>query len=193
MTNSDNIGACLRDLMVAAQGGDRAAYSALLTEVAPIVRRIVRRRFGFLSGEDVEDAVQEVLLSVHTARATYDGGRPFLPWLMALAHNRAVDAVRRIVRRSGREVAVAEYPETFDPADTNPGDESYGDPEALRAAVAELPKGQRVAIEMLKFREMSLKEASGASGMSVAALKVAAHRATKALRVALTGRADRGD
>jgi RNA polymerase sigma-70 factor (ECF subfamily) len=90
-------------------------------------------------------------------------------------------------------VAVAEYPETFDPADTNPGDESYGDPEALRAAVAELPKGQRVAIEMLKFREMSLKEASGASGMSVAALKVAAHRATKALRVALTGRADRGD
>jgi RNA polymerase sigma-70 factor (ECF subfamily) len=193
MTNSDDIGARLRDLMVAAQGGDRAAYAALLTGVVPIVRRIVRRRFGFLSSEDVEDAVQEVLLSVHTARATYDGGRPFLPWLMALAHNRAVDAVRRIVRRSGREVAVAEYPETFDPADSNPGDESYGDPEALRAAVAELPKGQRMAIEMLKFHEMSLKEASGASGMSVAALKVAAHRATKALRVALTGRVDRGD
>jgi RNA polymerase sigma-70 factor (ECF subfamily) len=193
MTNSDSIGACLRDLMVAAQAGDRAAYSALLTQVAPIVRRIVRRRFGFLSGEDVEDALQEVLLSVHTARATYDGGRPFLPWLMALAHNRSVDAVRRIARRSGREVAVAEYPETFDPAETNTGEDTYGDPEALRAAVAELPKGQRVAIEMLKFREMSLKEAAGASGMSVAALKVAAHRATKALRVALTGRVDRGD
>lgn len=193
MTIDDSIGARLRHRMVAAQAGDRAAYSALLTEIAPIVRRIVRRRFGFLSSEDVEDAVQEVLLSVHTARATYDGGRPFMPWLMALAHNRAVDAVRRIARRSGREVAVAEYPETFDPAETNPKDESYGDPEALRAAVAELPKGQRVAVEMLKFREMSLKEAAGASGMSVAALKVAAHRATKALRVALTGRVDRGD
>jgi len=75
MTNGDSIGACLRDLMVAAQAGDRAAYSTVLTEIAPIVRRIVRRRFGFLSGEDIEDAVQEVLLSVHTARATYDGAR----------------------------------------------------------------------------------------------------------------------
>jgi RNA polymerase sigma-70 factor (ECF subfamily) len=193
MTDTDSIGACLRDLMVAAQAGDRVAYSTLLTQIAPILRRIIRRRFGFLSGEDVEDAVQEVLLSVHTARATYDGGRPFLPWLMALAHNRSVDAVRRIARRSGREIAVSEYPETFDAAESNPGDDTYGDPEALRAAVAELPKGQRVAIEMLKFREMSLKEAAGASGMSVAALKVAAHRATKALRAALTGRDDRGN
>lgn len=193
MTNGDSIGTCLRDLMVAGQAGDRIAYSALLTEIAPIVRRIVRRRFAFLSGEDVEDAVQEVLLSVHTARATYDGGRPFLPWLMALAHNRSVDAVRRITRRSGREMAVAEYPETFDAAATNPEDDTYGDPEALRAAVAGLPKGQRVAIEMLKFREMSLKEAAGATGMSVAALKVAAHRATKALRIVLTGRGERAD
>jgi RNA polymerase sigma factor (sigma-70 family) len=193
MTDQHDGGVRLRDLMVAAQAGDRAAYATLLSEVAPILRRIVRSRFRFLSAEDVEDAVQEVLLSVHTVRATYDGSRPFLPWLMAIAHNRSVDAVRRIARRSGREVTVAEYPETFDAADTNPSDGVYGDPEALRAAVAELPKGQRVAIEMLKFREMSLKEASGASGMSVGALKVAAHRATKALRLALTGRGHRED
>jgi RNA polymerase sigma-70 factor, ECF subfamily len=193
MTDQHDRGVRLRDLMVAAQAGDRAAYSTLLSEVAPILRRIVRGRFRFLSAEDVEDAVQEVLLSVHTVRATYDGSRPFLPWLMAIAHNRAVDAVRRIARRSGREVTVAEYPETFDAADTNPSDAGYGDPEALRAAVAELPKGQRVAIEMLKFREMSLKEASSASGMSIGALKVATHRATRALRAALAGRSHRED
>ena len=49
-----------------------------------------------------------------------------------------------------------------------------------------LPRGQREAIEMLKLREMSLKEASAASGTSIAALKVAAHRGMKALRKALT-------
>jgi RNA polymerase sigma-70 factor (ECF subfamily) len=38
---------------------------------------------------------------------------------------------------------------------------------------------------MVKMREMSLKEASAASGMSVAALKVAVHRGVGALRKAL--------
>jgi RNA polymerase sigma-70 factor (ECF subfamily) len=49
-------------------------------------------------------------------------------------------------------------------------------------AIANLPRGQRDAIEMLKLREMSLKEAASASGMSVAALKVAVHRGMKTLR-----------
>jgi RNA polymerase sigma-70 factor (ECF subfamily) len=64
----------------------------------------------------------------------------------------------------------------------NTSAEVYGDPEALRQAIQALPAGQRDAIEMLKLREMSLKEASAASGMSVGALKVATHRAMSALR-----------
>ena len=69
------------------------------------------------------------------------------------------------------------------PADcTNTISEPYGDSDALRKAVHSLPAGQRDAIEMLKLKEMSLKEASQASGMSVGALKVATHRAMNALR-----------
>ena len=45
-----------------------------------------------------------------------------------------------------------------------------------------LPPGQRQAVELLKLQEMSLKEASSVSGLSVAALKVATHRAVKTLR-----------
>ena len=51
-----------------------------------------------------------------------------------------------------------------------------------RQHLARLPEGQRQAIEMLKLKEMSLKEASAASGQSVGALKVAVHRGIKALR-----------
>lgn len=182
-----------RELMVASQGGDRAAYAMLLTEVAPLVRASVRRRYPYVGHEDAEDMVQDVLMAVHSVRQTYDPGRPFLPWLMAIAHNRAVDALRRTIRKSGREVAVAEYPETLDPAESNLSADAYGDPEALRHAVAGLPEGQRKAVEMLKFRELSLKEASAESGMSVGALKVAVHRATRSLRLVLTGRSERGD
>jgi RNA polymerase sigma-70 factor (ECF subfamily) len=71
---------------------------------------------------------------------------------------------------------------TFQAGGTNTVMEDYGDPEALRSAVNALPAGQREAIEMLKLREMSLKEASAVSGMSIVALKVATHRAMTALR-----------
>jgi DNA-directed RNA polymerase specialized sigma24 family protein len=45
-----------------------------------------------------------------------------------------------------------------------------------------VPAGQREAIELLKLRELSLKEAAAASGTTVGALKVATHRAMIALR-----------
>jgi RNA polymerase sigma-70 factor (ECF subfamily) len=51
--------------------------------------------------------------------------------------------------------------------------------------MAGLPAGQRVAIEAVKLREMSLKEAAAATGTSIGALKVSVHRGIKALRTAL--------
>ena len=65
-------------------------------------------------------------------------------------------------------------------------DNRYGDPQALRQAIDRLPSGQRQAVEMLKLREMSLKEAASASGMSVTALKVAVHRGMNTLRKVLS-------
>ena len=179
-TQSDSLGA----LMKAAQDGDRVAYRDLLREIVPILRRRLKRRFPFLPHQDLEDLAQDILLAVHAVRATYDPARPFLPWLIAIARNRTADMARRYARRSTREVAVDTYPETSGDDETNRGD-GYGDDEALQQAVKALPQGQRVAIELLKLRELSLKEAASVSGMTVGALKVATHRATRALRVAL--------
>ena len=61
-------------------------------------------------------------------------------------------------------------------------DERASDDRVLREAIERLPQGQRDAIRVLKLQEMSLKEAATATGMSVAALKVATHRAMKSLR-----------
>ena len=96
--------------MVAAQEGDRGSYRALLQEVAPLVRCAVWRKCRYLSAADAEDVVQDVLLSLHTVRATYDGVRPFMPWLMAIVHNRTVDSVRRYARRASREVGGRRIP-----------------------------------------------------------------------------------
>jgi RNA polymerase sigma-70 factor (ECF subfamily) len=48
--------------------------------------------------------------------------------------------------------------------------------------VAALPQAQRTALGLAKLEDLPLAEASTRSGMSVGALKVATHRAVKALR-----------
>src|SRR5258708_4022533 len=80
-------------LMAHAQAGDQAAYRQLLTEITPSVRSIAARYPRVR--EDVEDAVQDVLLSVHAIRHSYDPSRPFGPWLATIADRRALDRLRR--------------------------------------------------------------------------------------------------
>ena len=169
-------------LMRRVQEGDSAAYAELLNEITPILRRAIRRKRSFLSTEDIEDLVQDVLLSVHAVRGTYDPSRPFMPWLFAITRNRLVDGVRRYARQGAREVAIDETEVTFQTFAANTIEEDFGEMQDLYRAIEVLPPTQRDAIEMLKLKEMSLKEASESSGMTQGALKVATHRAMNSLR-----------
>jgi RNA polymerase sigma factor (sigma-70 family) len=175
----------LARLMQAAQGGDTQAYVLLLKEITPRLRQIVRAQRRFLKIEDIEDLVQDILLSLHAVRATYDPRRPFMPWLMAITRHRLADAARRYTRRAAHEVQVENVPVTFSNEGTNIDSGEYRDPEALRHAIRALPPGQGDAIELLKLREMSLKEAAAARGTTIGALKVSVHRAMATLRRAL--------
>lgn len=174
----------LGELMAAAQSGDRAAYRAMLEAVIPVLRATIRNQLQHLQPSDLEDLVQETLLSIHQVRATYDPRRPFLPWVRAIARNRSIDWARRQTRRKGNETTDNEAVETFAAEEPN-NDRTVGDPEALRHAITQLPSGQRRAVELLKLKEMSLREASEVTGTSISALKVACHRAIKALRTTL--------
>jgi RNA polymerase sigma factor (sigma-70 family) len=168
-------------LMARAQDGDRHAYRTLLQDVTPYLRALASRRLR--DPRDTEDAVQDVLLTVHAVRHTYDPGRPFGPWLVAIANRRIIDRLRRETRTRLREVELLPEHETFLPDAANfHGEAAPSDDAALHAAITALPRDQREAISLLKLKEMSLKEAALASGRSVSALKVATHRAIKSLR-----------
>jgi DNA-directed RNA polymerase specialized sigma24 family protein len=69
MTNDGSeTGRHLSELMRAAQAGDQRAYAKLLQELAPLLRRAIRSQRGFLQPSDIEDLVQDILLSLHQAR-----------------------------------------------------------------------------------------------------------------------------
>lgn len=175
-------------LMARAQGGDRDAYRRLLEAITPYLRSLVARRTENRS--DVEDTVQDILLTVHTVRRTYDPARPFGPWLVTIANRRIVDGLRQRGRSGAHETPFEPEHETLSTATANL-QEGVVDARMLREAVGRLPAGQRDAIRMLKLEEMSLKEAAVASGVSVAALKVATHRALRALRKMINPPGDR--
>lgn len=171
-------------LMAEAQAGDQGSYQRLLAALLPYLRGYARRH---LRGEAAEDLVQDVLLTLHRIRQTYDPARPFLPWLSVIAKRRMIDMLRRqkLVPASADDLGFDL--ETFaDPAANNQV-ERTSEAERLRQAIAELPEGQRQALQLLKLEEKSLKEASDITGMSVPALKTATHRAIKALRSKLFG------
>lgn len=170
-------------LMAAAQDGDRGAYNALLRDILPQIRAVCRARLR--QPADVDDAVQDTLLSLHALRHTYDPARPFRPWLNSIAERRAIDRLRKMGRTSGRESNIEDL------ADGIGATPAVGtarlEAEELRRAVATLPESQRQAVLLAKLQERPLKEAAQISGMSVGALKIATHRAVAALRGKLGG------
>ena len=166
-------------LMAAAQAGDKAAYARLLHDCTPLIRRVVRRG---MRPDRVDDAVQDVLLTIHRARHTYDPTRSFSAWVSTIAQRRAIDLMRQRGRHDRREVhAPLDYEAYPSPeADRDTTEEQRG--RILEAALASLPPGQRQAVDALALRQLSLDEAALVTRKSKGALKVNMHRALKSLR-----------
>lgn len=187
---TDSAETTLAALMVAAQSGEQPAYQALLRACVPVAAATARRQG--VPPDRVDDVVQDVLLTIHRARATYDPARPFLPWLRAIAKRRAIDLLRAHYRTAGREVFDEDAYQTH--ADTGPeADSGLGADDRARVlaeAIRGLPPGQRQAVELLALRETSLEEAAGQTGRSKGALKVNLHRAIQALRQRMEGGQD---
>lgn len=167
--------------MAAAQSGDRQAYERVLADSVSLIRAVARRQ-GVMQ-DNLDDVVQETLITIHRVRHTYDPSRSYDAWLSAIARRRAIDALRRRGRRSSRELhdefALASYPAG---EDASAATERQQRAEQLREAIAKLPPGQRQAAEQLGLRERSLSETSELTGRNTGALKVNLHRALKSLR-----------
>jgi RNA polymerase sigma factor (sigma-70 family) len=168
--------------MAEAQAGDGAAYQALLRDCLPVIKSIVRRTG--VPADRVDDAVQDVLLTIHRARQAYDPRRSFTAWMTVIAERRAIDLLRRVRRQGLREVhAPLEFEshadETADPARGVVYAEASG---SVARALGSLPARQREAVQHLVLEERSLADAAALTRRSKVSLKVNLHRALKALR-----------
>ncbi len=170
------------ELMAAAQAGDGAAYQALLRDCLPVIKSVVRR--CGVPADRVDDAVQDVLLTIHRARQTFDPRRSFTAWMTVIAERRAIDLLRRVRRQDLREVhAPLEFESHADEAADPARGIARADASAtVTRALESLPARQREAVQHLVLEERSLADAAAVTRRSTVSLKVNLHRALKALR-----------
>ena len=163
--------ASLTHLAGLAQRGDKAAYAALLGAARHWLVRYYRRR---VSPCQLDDLVQETLLSVHRKLASYEPSRPFAPWLAAIARYRFIDHLRLVYRRAEDEL------------DTDLQADQSDEPAMIARISLErlfeaLPASQQRAIELVKISGLSISEASASTGQSESLIKVNIHRGMKRL------------
>jgi RNA polymerase sigma-70 factor (ECF subfamily) len=169
----------LKAWMLGGLDGDPAAQGALLRALVPLLGSFYRRRMRGAEA-DLEDLVQETLISVHTRRASYDRDRPFTAWLYAIARYRLVDHFRR--RRHSVPIE-----DVDDILAVNGFEESV----AARMDVDKLlnnvsPKQAR-AIRDTLIDGKSIAEAAAGANIGESDVKISVHRGLKAIASRIRG------
>jgi RNA polymerase sigma-70 factor (ECF subfamily) len=174
-----------RTWLAAAQNGDARAYARLLQEAMPWLRRRARARWPQSSTADIEDMVQETLLALHQSRHLYDPSRPVAPFLFGILKFRGAEIRRRRQRHAGRETAIDDLPVTSAALATNDTQDRDVDTRSMMTALRGLGERDQLVLNLLKVRQLSLREAAAQTGMSVVVLKVATFRAMQRLKKAM--------
>ena len=164
-------------LMLAALRGDQKAYAALLEATTRLLRPYLAKRLS--QAHEVEDVMQEILLSVHKARHTYDGQRPYKPWVYAIARFRLNDYLRAHYGDQLRHAADLDAAENIAAQHVTESDFTY---ESIKEEIERLPGKQPVILRLLHQEGHTAKEVAIKMNMRESAVKVAAHRAYKTLR-----------
>jgi RNA polymerase sigma-70 factor (ECF subfamily) len=148
---------------------ERDALNRLMTELRPRLHRYCARMVG--SVFDGEDIVQEALAKAAEALPSAGTINKAESWLFTIAHNTALDALRRRKRR-------AEVPLDSDPPDRPAGTEadSWVAATASLATIMQLPVIQRSTVVLMDVLEYSLAETVEILGTTLPAVKAALHR-----------------
>lgn len=178
-----------------ARDAARAQESALLSRIRDRDERAVEELYARYSGplyslayqvtgsdRFAQDVVQEVFIAVWKDAGRFDPARGALgPWLFSLARHKAIDLVRResTVRKRTVDVDLA-----FEKAPDDVDQEAWlrVQRERVRAAVAELPENQRVALELAFFAGLTHVEVAEQLGIPLGTAKTRIRTALLKLR-----------
>jgi len=161
-----------------AQKRDQEAFAQLYEEHFDKIYRYLALRIG--NEMEAEDMTQQVFLKALRSISSFRWkGVPFSAWLFRIAHNQAVDYLRKKTKR-----AAVPLDESLADSDDTPQSaaERKLDAERLLSATSQLTEAQREVISLRFTSELSIAEVSRVMGKSQGAVKALQHSAIVALR-----------
>ena len=161
--------------------GDEAAYRHLL---AKYERRIFSICFRITCNESAaEEAAAEAFVRAFYALKRFDQSRPFLPWLIRIAVNRAISTAEK-------ERAYRPLPESVlsEPDQTGTAEDAARHRElarAAQAAVASLPPKLRAVVTLRIFEDLSYEEIARTLRLSIGTVMSRLSRGRERIKAAL--------
>jgi RNA polymerase sigma-70 factor, ECF subfamily len=139
------------ELMQLVQNGEVDAFEVIFDRHASAAFSLAYRMCGRRA--TAEDIVQDAFLSLWRSGSGYDPRRGSVrSWVLSVVHNRAVDAMRRVGSKAGRDVPDEGIADRLPAAERTDAEvERRDDARQLRTALDELPPDQRRVIELAYF------------------------------------------
>lgn len=149
-------------------------YAALSPMVLAYLRRFVPR-------DEAEDVLQQVFLDVWRSRDRFDPSRRLEPWVLNIAHRRAVDHLRRM-SRSPSDPAV-ELPAEVADADRSTARfaDRFADAVLVREALESLPVEQRETLVLAYYGDLTQSQIAGRMGVPLGTVKARSSRGLRHL------------
>jgi RNA polymerase sigma-70 factor, ECF subfamily len=164
---------------------DPTALGVLYDRYARLVYGIALS--AFRNAEEAQDLSQEIFLSLYQQRGNYDAARGTLSgFLVTMTRSRAIDRLRARGRKlrllQDLHRATPPAPPAFDPLERLSLAQCA---DRVRAALAELPEGQRNVLELAYYRGLTQSEIATDLDTSLGTVKSWAHRGLQSLARAL--------
>jgi len=177
-----------KELLEAAQGGDRRAFSRLVKKHQ---RRVYACAVGMLGdGGDADDAVQETFMRAWRAIARFDGRSQLSTWLYRVCVNVCLNHIRKRKRHDAADIADPRVPEPkADPAQGGSDPRRALEVRQLQGRIADAVEGLseslRTTVVMVLIDGMSQKDVAKVLGCSEGTIAWRIHEARRRLRIAL--------
>ncbi len=173
------------ELVGRAKRGDQDAFGQL-------VRLHQRRVFAlgmrwFRNADDADDLVQETFVRAWKSLASFDEARPFAPWLITIAVNRAKTMAARA--RPAEELDENVVWEGPSPEEDTERARFAG---AVARAAAALPEDQRIVLHLRAVESKSYREIADALGIPIGTVMSRLARARESVRRMLGDAVEKG-
>jgi len=166
-------------LVASARLGDRKAMGLLVERWDGRLRAHAWRLLG--DADAARDAAQEAWAEIVRGLARLADERAFPAWAYRIVSRRCARQIGAALRRRRLEAAVAAEPPPAAAA------AEQADGERLRRAIRALPPGQRAALALYHFEELSVAETAVALDVPAGTVKTRLMHARRKLRAALEG------